>query len=76
MTFVMNDGGKRVMKIKRFAYLCCLLIAFANSLDPDQARHCVRPDLDPNCSTLHGISGKVDFEKIQQTYKKACRITH
>ena len=28
---------------------CRLLITFANSLDPDQARHYVRPDLDPNC---------------------------
>ena len=28
-----------------------LLIQFANSLDPDQARQNVGPDLDPNCST-------------------------
>ena len=28
---------------------CCLLIAFANSLGPDQAWQNVRPDLDPNC---------------------------
>ena len=27
---------------------CCLLIMFANSLYPDQARQNVRPDLDPN----------------------------
>ena len=27
---------------------CHLLITFANSLDPDQARHFVGPDLDPN----------------------------
>ena len=26
-------------------------IAFANSLDPDQARQKVRPDLDSNCLT-------------------------
>ena len=31
--------------------ICCLLITFANSLDPDQARQNVRPDLDPNCLT-------------------------
>ena len=31
---------------------CRLLIAFANSLDPDQARLNVGPDLGPNCSTL------------------------
>ena len=30
---------------------CHLLITFANSLDPDQARQNVRPDLDPNCLT-------------------------
>ena len=30
---------------------CCLLITFANSLDPDQARQNVGPDLDPNCLT-------------------------
>ena len=31
---------------------CCLLITFANNLDPDQARQNVGPDLDPNCLTL------------------------
>ena len=31
---------------------CLLLITFANSLDLDQARQNVRPDLDPNCLTL------------------------
>ena len=30
---------------------CCLPIIFANSLDPDQARQYVGPDLDPNCLT-------------------------
>ena len=30
---------------------CHLLIALANSLDPDQARHFVGPDLEPNCLT-------------------------
>ena len=29
-----------------------LLITYANSLDPDQARQNVGPDLDPNCLTL------------------------
>ena len=28
---------------------CCLVITFANSLDLDQARQNVGPDLDPNC---------------------------
>ena len=26
-----------------------ITIRVANSLDPDQARHCVGPDHDPNC---------------------------
>ena len=30
-------------------YFCHLLIIFANSLDPDQDRQYVGPDLDPNC---------------------------
>ena len=30
---------------------CHLLITFANSWDPDQARQKVGPDLDPNCLT-------------------------
>ena len=30
---------------------CCLLITFQNSLDPDQARQNVVPDLDPNSLT-------------------------
>ena len=29
-----------------FISKCCLLITFANSLDPDQARQKVKPDLD------------------------------
>ena len=36
----------------------CLLITFANSLDPDQARQNVGPDLDPNYLIL------IDFLKI------------
>ena len=31
---------------------CCLLVTFANSLNPDQAGKNVGPDLDPNCLTL------------------------
>ena len=31
---------------------CGLLITFANSLDPDQARQNVGSDLDPNCLIL------------------------
>ena len=32
-------------------FFYCLLIKVANSLDPDQARQYVGPDLDPNCLT-------------------------
>ena len=42
----------------------CLLIIFANSLDPDQARQNVRPDLDPNCLTLWWYSWKIFFQKV------------
>ena len=31
---------------------CCLLITFANSLDPDQDQQNVGTDLDQNCVTL------------------------
>ena len=31
---------------------CLLLINFLNSLDSDQGRHNVRPDLDPDCFQL------------------------
>ena len=31
---------------------CCLLMIFSNSLDPDQSRQNVGPDLDPNYLTL------------------------
>ena len=33
-------------------FCCLLLIMFANSVGPDQARHVVEPDLDLNCLTL------------------------
>ena len=34
------------------SYFYRLLITFANSLDSDQDRQNVGPDLDPNCLTL------------------------
>ena len=34
---------------------CYLLITFANSLDPDQARQHVGPDLDPYCLTQYTV---------------------
>ena len=33
-------------------YFGCLLITFANSLNPNQAQQNVGPDLGPNCLTL------------------------
>ena len=43
-SFVFNSLPPRVD-------FCCLLITFANSLDPEQASQNVGPDLDPNCLT-------------------------
>ena len=34
-----------------FSSVDWVLITFANSFDPDQARQIVGPDLDPNCMT-------------------------
>ena len=39
-------------EVELFASLCRLLITFANSLYPHQARDFVVPDLDPSCLTL------------------------
>ena len=48
--------------------LYCLLITFANILDPDQDRQKVGPDLDPNHLTLivlpKDFFGNVTLEKI------------
>ena len=48
---------------------------FANSLDPEQARQNIRPDLDQNCLKLWGscpkqFFEKVDFEKKSRQQKK------
>ena len=52
----------------------CLLITFANSLDPGQDRHSVGPDLDPNHLTLtvflNEFFEKVNFEKSKQRTTK------
>ena len=60
---------------------CRLLITFANSLDPDQAWHSVRPELDPNYLTLwwyswNNFSKKSILEKkISRRQKKTYKIT-
>ena len=54
------------MNLKRdLHFYCRLLITFSNSLEPDQARQNVGPDLDPNCLTavIPGVVfEEVDFE--------------
>ena len=42
----------------------CLLINFANSLNPDQARQKVGPYLDPNCLTIWWYSWKIFLKKL------------
>ena len=54
------------------------MITFANSLDPDQARQNIGPDLDLNCLTmmvfLKEFFEKVYFEKISKNHEKLpCR---
>ena len=46
--FQSNSGLQRVYSWD----FCHLLITFANSLEPDQGRQNVGPDLDPDCLTL------------------------
>ena len=41
-----------------------LLITFADSLDQDQARQNVGPDLDPNCLALWWYSWKIFLKKL------------
>ena len=48
------EFAHRVVTVNSFPTsgdFCHLLISFSNSLDPDQARQNVGPDLDPNCLT-------------------------
>ena len=48
-----KDLARKYQQVVLYLTLCqlCLLITFANSLDPDQVQQNVRPDLDPNCLT-------------------------
>ena len=48
----------------------CLLTTFANSLDPDQGRLSVGPDLEPNCLTLIEYFEKWLILKSQQKASK------
>ena len=51
MTFV-AIVALRVNSFLASGKFCYLLISLTNSLDPDQDRQNVGPDLDPNCLTL------------------------
>ena len=52
---------------------------FTNSLETDQARQNVGPDLNPNCLTLmvflKELFEKVVFDENSAEDKKACKIT-
>ena len=49
---VVNISRQRVKSSLASGDLCSLLITFVNSLDADQVRQNVGPDLGPNCLTL------------------------
>ena len=62
--------------------ICCadkLVITFANSLDPNQDRQNVCPDLDPSCLKLvvflEEFNEKVNFDKSQQTTTKHKKLS-
>ena len=55
---------KRLYLRELFTSKCHLLITSANSLDPDQARQNVGPDLDPICLTLRWYSWKNFSRKL------------
>ena len=55
--------------------LCHLLISFVNSLDPDQARQNVGPDLDPNSFDTLMVFLKDFFEKVNLKKKKKTQMT-
>ena len=50
--FIRGFPDKYFLTLCLLAVTCCLLITFANRLDPDQDRQNVGPDLDPNGLTL------------------------
>ena len=70
---------RRVNSFPASGNFCHLLITFANSLDQDQARQNVGPDLGPNCLTLWWYSWKNFFERVNfkenpQTTKKHAKL--
>ena len=57
-------GTSRVNAFLASGNICRLLPIFANSLDQDQARQNVGPDLNRNCLTLCCYSGKNFWKKL------------
>ena len=53
---------------------CCLLVTFANSLDPDQVRQNVRPDLGPNCLTLKWYLKKSSIQRVKYGTIIKCEV--
>ena len=54
-----NTSLRSRIKQKLFAYYCRLLITFANSLKPDQARQNVGPNLVQTVLHSDGISDRI-----------------
>ena len=51
VSVITTDKHFSINSLPASSDFCRLLLSFANSLDPDQARPNVGPDQDPNCST-------------------------
>ena len=47
-----NNNSQNIYFLLSSGKFCCLLITFANSLDPDEDQQKVGPDLDQNHLTL------------------------
>ena len=62
------------LRLAHIVHLCRLLITFANSLEPDQARHKAWPDLVPNCLTLWWYSCKNFSRKFLKNQLTHVRI--
>ena len=58
-----NVSMKSYPACKELNLVLSQLLTFANSLDPDQARQNIGPDLDRNCLTLRWYSWKNFFRK-------------
>ena len=63
-----KSSARNLVRVKFFTRyivnVCLLLITFVNSLEPDQARQNVWPDLDPNCLILMVVLKKNFMKKF------------